>query len=119
MGMTGTRLIQEVKIIGVQMEVFAPKGKRKIGRSLPVVGVMALVFPLGIVQHGKELDDFGFGSGRSRQPQSVLQNSRPMGDSVNFLWGQDVLIENGFDQGTEVEHGPANQWNTVKKNEGD
>ena len=74
-----------------------------------MVGIGRLVDSAGIVKDGKQLHDLDLGSGQLRQSQSVVQDSRPVGDSMNPVPRQGIVFEDCLDEALEIQHPASSQ----------
>ena len=59
----------------------------------------------GVVENGEKLNHLWIGSHFIGKPRADFQNPRPMGNAMRPVDGQDVIFEDGVNEGLELEHG--------------
>ncbi len=83
--MPRTSFVQPMKIVISQFEQVSPQRQGEIRSALTMIGVRAFVFPLGIMENGKKLDDLHIGPRRLGEPKTVFQDPCPMSHAVDLL----------------------------------
>ena len=106
-GMTGTGFVEKLEFVVGKNEPLITQDQGKVAATFTMPRIGAIAHTAGIVEDSEKLHDFDIGLGLSGQPKTVLQNSRPVADTVGTMPGQKIVLENPVNKGFEIEHGPA------------
>jgi hypothetical protein len=97
MGVARARTVQETELQVGQVEQEPSQFQGKGGGTGTMTRVSELVDPLRVVEHREKLHDLDAGTGLPGQPQTVFENSGPVGDSVISFPRKGILFQDGLE----------------------